>query len=41
MATSMSEIMKRRAVKKDPTFPHAPADWNQEAAKGSGSNRWI
>ena len=35
MTTTMNEIMNPSAVRTDADFPHAPSDWNREAAEGA------
>jgi hypothetical protein len=33
MADLMQEVLNPGAIKRDPDFPHAPADWSREAAE--------
>jgi tRNA 2-thiouridine synthesizing protein E len=33
MAQEMNELMNPGAVRRDPAFPHAPADWRREVAE--------
>jgi TusE/DsrC/DsvC family sulfur relay protein len=37
MADSMREIMNPSAAQKDEDFPHAPEDWNRDAAEAASN----